>query len=108
MLLRRRLDKIEKATCVFRCPHCKGPYARREAVMTDEERAAWLVGLRRSLLDERKRLGEANPEPLLAEALNWPHCGKELPSQDVGLMVSPLEEVVAALIAAEWQHEPAA
>jgi hypothetical protein len=108
MLLRRRLNKIEKDAGVFGCPHCKWPLARVQPVMTTEDRAEWLVELCKSVLAERPGLGDANTRPPPAEAIRCPSCGKQLPPQAVGRMVAPVEEVVAALIEAERRpQEPA-
>jgi hypothetical protein len=72
MLLRRRLDMIENAAGVFRCPHCQGPVARLQPIVTDEERAERLVELCNSVLAERQEPGDANTGLLPAETETGP------------------------------------
>ncbi len=101
MLLRRRLDRIEKAVGVGRCPHCRGLLVRPEAHLTAEECFEQLVQSCQTPLPESNKPGQSLRTPGPAKPMCCPGCKEPLPASVVNALVPSLHEIVAAIIEAE-------
>ena len=102
MKVRARLDRIEKAAGVSRCPHCKALLPGREESppATAEGRARYLDEMlgqwqRRRPEDPPPHHANAEPTP---ETIGCPHCGGALPPQGYQDWIAPVHEIVAAVI----------
>ncbi len=104
MVLRKRLDRIEKTVGVGRCPNCRILLVRPGAHLAAEERHEQIVQICQTTLAERGKPGPSHTAPEPAEPMCCPGCGEPLPASAINAIVPPFHQLVAAVIEAEQRE----